>query len=124
LAQPRPDEAMPAYCGGFFMNPRPGDLRETGNKVTMEELSSYLLQSMDRKVVDRTGLEGVFDFNLEFAPERGPGAHPAGADSASEQSEAPSIFTALQEQLGLKLESTKGPIDVLVIDHIEEPSSN
>jgi uncharacterized protein (TIGR03435 family) len=57
-------------------------------------------------VVDRTGLTGVFDFDLTWAADAAP-------DSVD-----PSIFTALQEQLGLKLESTRGPIDVLVIDHV------
>jgi uncharacterized protein (TIGR03435 family) len=124
LPQPGPDEAMPAYCGGFFMNPRPGDLRETGNKITMDMLGQFLRQSVDRTVVDRTGLSGVFDFTLEFAPELGPGSQPSTTASASDPSTLPAIFTALQEQLGLKLETQKGPVDVIVIDHVQEPSPN
>jgi uncharacterized protein (TIGR03435 family) len=115
---------MPAYCGGFFMNPRPGDLRETGNKITMDMLGQFLRQSVDRTVVDRTGLSGVFDFTLEFAPELGPGSQPSTTASASDPSTLPAIFTALQEQLGLKLETQKGPVDVIVIDHVQEPSPN
>ena len=68
LKQPRPGEPMPAYCHGFFMNPRPGDMRETGNALSMDELALYLTQSLDRMVLNRTGLEGLFDFSLEIAP--------------------------------------------------------
>ena len=106
------------------MNPRAGDLRETGNRVTMDMLGQFLRQSVDRTIVDRTGLSGAFDFTLEFAPESGPGSQPSATGSASDPSAPPSIFTALEQQLGLKLESTKGPVDVLVIDHVEEPSPN
>jgi len=124
LVQPGPGEAMPAYCGGFFMNPRPGGLRETGNKITMDMLGQFLSQSVDRTVVNRTGLSGVFDFTLEFAPELGPASQSDSTANASDPSTPPSIFTALQEQLGLKLESQKGPVDALVIDHVEQPSEN
>ena len=124
LPQPGPGQAMPAYCGGFFMNPRPGDLRETGNRITMDMLGQFLRQSVDRTVVDRTGLSEVFDFTLEFAPELGPGSQRSTAASASDPSTPPAIFTALQEQLGLKLESQKGPVNVIVIDHVEQPSPN
>jgi uncharacterized protein (TIGR03435 family) len=122
--QPGPGEAMPAFCGGFFMNLRPGDLRETGNKITIAMLAPFLSQSVDRTVVDRTGLSGVFDFTLEFAPELGPDSQPGSTASASDPPVAPSLFTALQEQLGLKLEPQTGPVDVVVIDHVEEPSPN
>ncbi len=124
LSQPKPGDAMPAYCGGFFVNPRPGDLRETGNGVSMDELGAQLIQFLDRDVVDRTGLGGVFDFNLEFAPLTGPGALPDTASGASDPSAPPTLFVALQQQLGLKLEPQKGPVDVFVIDHIEHPSPN
>jgi uncharacterized protein (TIGR03435 family) len=124
LPQPAAGEAMPAYCGGFFMNPRPGDLRETGNRITMDMLGQYLRQSVDRTIVDRTGLSGVFDFGIEFAPERGPGSQLGPTANASNPSVPPSIFNALPEQLGLKLEPQTAPVDVLVIDHVEEPSVN
>jgi uncharacterized protein (TIGR03435 family) len=124
LQQPGPGEAMPSYCGGFIMNLRPEDLRESGNKITMAMLAPFLGQSVDRTVVDRTGLTGVFDFTLEFAPELGPGSQPGSTASAADPPVAPSLFTALQEQLGLKLEPQTGPVDVLVIDHVEEPLPN
>ncbi|HTZ75919.1 MAG TPA: M56 family metallopeptidase [Candidatus Aquilonibacter sp.] len=124
LPQPSPTEAMPSYCGGFFINPRPGDLRETGNRITMDMLAQFLGESVDRKVLNRTGLTGSFDYSLEFAPALGPGFTPGDISNATDQSGPPSIFTALKEQLGLKLESQTAPVDVLVIDHIEQPTPN
>ena len=72
-----------------------------------------------RSVVDRTGLAGAYDFTLTWGPER-PDASGAGPGTT----DAPSLFTAVQEQLGLKLISTKAPVEVIVIDHIEQPSEN
>jgi uncharacterized protein (TIGR03435 family) len=123
-SQPRPEEPMPAFCGGFFMSRGNGALRESGNRITMDMLAQFVDQSVDRSVVDRTGLTGTFDFTLEFAPEVGPGYQPGSTAEASDASGVPRIFSALQEQLGLKLEPQKAPLDVLVIDHVEEPSPN
>jgi uncharacterized protein (TIGR03435 family) len=66
---------------------------------------------LGRPVLDRTGLQGEFDFKVEYATNDNPDV---GA----------SIFTAVQDQLGLKLEATKGPLEMLVIDHAEKPSAN
>jgi uncharacterized protein (TIGR03435 family) len=73
----------------------------------------------ERIVVDRTGLTGAYDFKLDWSAQ-GPQA------SAADGSEpaGPTIFTALQEQLGLKLESAKAPVEIIVIDHAERPSEN
>jgi uncharacterized protein (TIGR03435 family) len=79
-------------------------------------LVSWLSAQFQRPVVDRTGLDGPFDLKLDYLM---PGA-PAAADNDSAQ-RAPEIFTALQEQLGLKLEATRGPVEVLVIDSAEHP---
>ena len=77
----------------------------------------------DRVVVDNTGLKGNFDFELTFERDSAP---PAGADARDPATrlQGPSIFSALQEQLGLKLVPTKGSVEVIVIDHIELPSEN
>jgi uncharacterized protein (TIGR03435 family) len=77
----------------------------------------------DRVVVDHTGLKGNYDFELKFGRESGP---PAGADvrEVATRIEDPSIFSALQEQLGLKLESRRAPVKFLIIDHVEKPSEN
>jgi uncharacterized protein (TIGR03435 family) len=80
-----------------------------------------------RQVVDKTGLTDPYDFTLQWTPDQamyatGPGSQPESAPVAD--SNAPSIFTAVQEQLGLKLEPDKAPVECLVIDHIEMPSAN
>jgi uncharacterized protein (TIGR03435 family) len=72
-------------------------------------------------VIDRTGLSGVFDINLHFTPDRIPDFGPGGPVI---DPNGPSIFTALQEQLGLKLDAQRGPVDVLVIDRAEIPAEN
>jgi uncharacterized protein (TIGR03435 family) len=94
-------------------------------KSTMEtaDLSALIFQlssQLGRPVVDKTGLTGKYDIKLEWARDQGPGSE----DAASNDASGPSIFTAVQEQLGLKLNSTKGPVDTLVIDHAEPPSAN
>jgi len=76
--------------------------------------------SLNRPVIDRTGLTGTFDVDLRFTPER----IPSGGPWPSIDPDGPSIFTAIQEQLGLKLEAQRGPVDVLVIDRIEPPSED
>ena len=101
----------------------------TANDAQLSMLVTVLSRTLGRTIVDKTGLTGNYDFTLEFAPEEGgpqpgAGAEAGGAPPASPSDSAPSIFTALQEQLGLKLESTKGPVDVIVIDHIEKPAEN
>jgi uncharacterized protein (TIGR03435 family) len=73
---------------------------------------------IDRQVVDKTGLTGKYDFTIRFSPDN------AATQESPSTADAPSIFTALQEQLGLKLEPAKAPVDSLVIDHIERPSEN
>jgi uncharacterized protein (TIGR03435 family) len=78
---------------------------------------------VERVVVDRTGLSGNWDFELTFAAER-PAWLPPGEELPAADPTAPSIFTAIQEQLGLRLQAAKGPVDVLVIDHVERPNEN
>jgi uncharacterized protein (TIGR03435 family) len=70
-------------------------------------------------VDDRTGLKGVFDFALDWTPD----VNSLGSPAAS-ATNAPSIFTAVREQLGFRLDARKGPVDVLVIDHVEKPTSD
>jgi uncharacterized protein (TIGR03435 family) len=121
---PSPGEELPAYCGLFSILPIPGALHETGSRITMDRLVTLLSLYVDRAVVDRTGLTGVFDLTLEFAPPEGPASQPDATASAADPAAPPSIFAALQDQLGLRLEPQTGPVDVLVIDHVEEPSPN
>jgi uncharacterized protein (TIGR03435 family) len=100
---------------------RRGAIVATGS--TMAELARVLarIQGIERDVLDRTGLDGRFDFTLAWAPP----LPPPGADGGVPVTETgPSIFTALQEQLGLKLDSQRGPVRVLVIDRLERPTPN
>ncbi len=87
----------------------------------MEQFAKRLGGQLGRTVVDRTGLAGNFAFDLEWTPDT---IQPIGPNPPPAQSSDPSIFTALQEQLGLKLEVTRGQIEILVVDHAERPSEN
>ena len=95
-------------------------------------VDTYLPMFAGRRVVDRTGLSGGFDLALYFDNRPIPGVGPGGglrmpppsADPTPADADAVSIFTALEEQLGLKLESQTGPVEVLVIDHVERPTPN
>jgi bla regulator protein BlaR1 len=89
-------------------------------------LTGVLRQQLDRPVLDETGLEGVYDYKLMFSSQSNQAGSNAGAaDAASDPGGAPSIFTALQEQLGLKLEPRRAPIEVIVVDSAEkEPTGN
>ena len=88
--------------------------------LPLSQLASLLSTMVQRVVIDKTGLRGNFDFELKWTPDRTPAGTPASA--APSDPDAPSIFTALQEQLGLKLESAKNPVEVLVVDHVERPT--
>src|SRR5579864_6084958 len=111
-------------ANGNFGGLRIGRSQLTGSGATLEMLTTALGNQLGRPVLDRTGLEGSFDFKLEWAAEAGASSPPGGDVPPPVDPNGASIFTALQEQLGLKLESTKGPIEVLVIDHVEWPGEN
>jgi len=111
--------------------PPPGQLRVTigdlmASQMPFEGFVRFLSNTVERPVIDRTGLRGVFDIKLRWSPaqgERGPFG-PATAAAADAYPDRPSLFTAVQEQLGLKLERAKGPVDVLVIDSVAHPTEN
>ena len=98
--------------------------RLSAQGTTLSDLTMILarLPAVSRRVLDRTGLTGRFDFDLEWTPlVAPPGPAPPGVPS---DAAGPTLFTALQEQLGLKLESTKETVSVLVIDSVNQPSPN
>jgi bla regulator protein blaR1 len=98
----------------------------TGQGITISNLVRVLSQQLGRTIVDETGLAGKYDFTVQWTPDERAGPMSAatqGGGSSADSSE-PSIFTAIQEQLGLKLESRKVPVEILVIDHVEAPSEN
>jgi uncharacterized protein (TIGR03435 family) len=102
----------------------PESLLLRGSNATMADLASVFGRSaLDRPVVDKTGLLGRYNFDLRFTPDEsqfGGKFREMTIDNLAK----PALFTAIQEQLGLKLEPTKGPVDTIVIDHIDHPSSN
>jgi uncharacterized protein (TIGR03435 family) len=113
---PGPPSPGTPFCGLMEM---PGQIRMGGFPVSL--VTKALSATTGRMVVDRTGLTGNWEFTLTFQAERR-GHPPPGVELPPPDPTAPSIFTAVQEQLGLRLESTKGPIDVLVIDRVEKPT--
>jgi len=87
-------------------------------------LANNLANAVGRPVVDKTGLTAKYDWVLEWTPDA-PATGPAGPDANQPvDSPGPTIFTAVQEQLGLKLESTRGPVETIVIDRVDRPSAN
>lgn len=124
LTESTPDSPPRALFGG---SPDGGVTFNVGNQ-TLEDVANVLQGVvLDKPVVDHTGLPGKFDFILKFTPDQtqltglGP-RPPAPADPNPDA--PPDIFTAFQQQLGLKLESAKAMVDVMVIDHVEMPSPN
>jgi uncharacterized protein (TIGR03435 family) len=124
--QTAPGEVEVNYCGRMS---RGGDgLRRAvdGKGVDMiptiglltPSITGFLSEALDRTVVNKTGLTGAFNFHLEWTPQQHASAE------QSDDAGGPSIFTAVQEQLGLKLEGGKGPVDFMVIDHAAKPSEN
>jgi uncharacterized protein (TIGR03435 family) len=93
-------------------------------RSSMSVLTLILSQQLDRTVVDKTGLNGRYDFSLEYERERVGRGVVEGREPAPNPDGLPSIFIAVQEQLGLKLESQKGPVEFLVVDHADKPSEN
>jgi bla regulator protein BlaR1 len=101
-----------------------------GHAVPVANLVDLLSGQLGRIVLDRTGLTGKYNWNLEWAPDSGStpmskranSGEMAAANLPPSEPSAPSIFTAIQEQLGLKLEPQKGPVEVLIIDHVEKPA--
>jgi uncharacterized protein (TIGR03435 family) len=111
-------------CGAvIFTHPSPGRTKCVGRAVAISTIANTLGVNADeqRPVIDKTGLSGTFDFTLEWAPHFN-GPLPPGYPEPDPT--APTFLEAIKEQLGIKLEPTAGPIQVLVIDHVEQPSVN
>lgn len=120
-APPGPNE--PVVCQMRVGGRGSSALTYRAGNITMTALANALRPYVGREVVDRTGLTGEFDFDLQFSPPPATGPIDAGIPVAP-LDDAASIFTALQEQLGLKLESTRGPVELMVVDSAERPADN
>jgi uncharacterized protein (TIGR03435 family) len=97
-------------ASGIVIETQNGRARVTANAVPMAKFAEFLSGRLDRPVLDRTGLAGIFSFNVYFRPD--------GADGGDAMD--PGILVAVQEQLGLRLDATRGAVDLLVIDHAEK----
>ena len=86
----------------------------------MSTFIGQLGYAVGRDVIDKTGLTGKYDLELKWTPDD----HPGSETGLTDQDASPNLFTALQEQLGLRLESSKGPVQTLIIDRAEMPSAN
>jgi uncharacterized protein (TIGR03435 family) len=137
-APPKPGDPPPNLCGIMMMGSNgKGEMTIEVRGSTMTQFAQRLSGRVDRTIVDRTGIAGKFNFHLEFAPDpnmRGQ-AVPAGRGAdlgnatnpgtpAPSPDPGPSLFVALQEQIGLKLSSGKGPVSFLIVDHVEKPVAN
>jgi uncharacterized protein (TIGR03435 family) len=139
---PKLQEAKPDYIGPNDMPDLAGNRaidrvfitkggQFTGQAVSMKTLVDELSREVGRPVLDQTGLTGKYDFTFKFARDdlrlqasQGGAASDQTALAVSDPSGGPTLFTALQQYLGLKLESGKGPVEIIVIDHVERPSAN
>jgi uncharacterized protein (TIGR03435 family) len=133
LQESKPDETDPQGRTGMHISGSSGAMR--GQLVSMASLAQFLYGRLNRTVLDKTGLTGKYDFMLKWTPDQNQmqpaggfqatsGGAPGGQPALVADAGAPDLFTAVQEQLGLKLESGKGPVEVIVIDHVERPSGN
>ena len=130
-----PNFVMPR--GGIMMMMNPTGITMQGTAVPVANLINMIQQQVGRPVIDKTDLKGLFDFRLQFSPEglnlpgppgglppvAGPTANPGGITPTTPADTIASLFTALQD-LGLKLESSKAPIEVMVIDSVQKPTMN
>jgi bla regulator protein blaR1 len=143
----RETKEMPVYAlvvgkGGSKLAPHAGESPQPGQAVRSGRgmfsikmggvalLTAQLERQLARVVVDETGLTGEYDYTLEWTPQPGEGGPesiglpPQAESPAPPDSKGSSIFIALQEQLGLRLDSQKGPVEIIVIEHVEKPSEN
>jgi uncharacterized protein (TIGR03435 family) len=98
--------------------------RLTGESVTIPILIKLLAGPAGRPIIDETGLTARYNFDLKYSPELTSGGAAPGPEATPPDPNAPSIFTAVPEQLGLRLDPSRGPVEVLVIEHVEKPSEN
>jgi uncharacterized protein (TIGR03435 family) len=135
LQETKPDDANPdagsapahpSNKGRMRMSIDSGAIEMTAQGMAMDGLARQLASQLGSTVRNETGLKGIYDFTLRFTPDD---AHmdasgPGGANASLADNGGTSIFAAVQDQLGLKLESKKGPVDVVVVDHVDKPSEN
>ena len=127
MRPPGRGEKMPNYCGSFMIGPR----SINASRTSMQQMAMSLSGIMGRTVVDKTGFQGTFNIHIEWMPDESTaglagivGAGVPGQPLPVADGSGASIFTVLQEKMGLRLESQKGPVEILVVDRAEKPSDN
>ena len=111
--------------GGPKRNIRMGRGQVEGQQMSMQMLADVLSRVSGRPILDKTGLTGTYDLKLEWTPDITDGPIKANpAEPPPSDTSGPSLFTAVQEQLGLKLDAQKAPVDVYIIERVEKPSEN
>ena len=125
IAVPQTPEGLPALCNGFFGMPPSveGRQKAAARNITMTSLANFIasVQASERPVIDGSGLTGTFDFSLEWTPDQP--VTPPGSDFVPDPN-GPTLEAAMREQLGLKLESRRGALEVIVLDHLEHLIGN
>jgi uncharacterized protein (TIGR03435 family) len=134
LHESKPDDANPDPANESLHPTKKGMVRMsfqstafemTATGMSMDGLARQLASQLGSTVQNQTGLKGIYDFTLHFTPDDARmDASGSGANAALADNGGTSIFAAVQDQLGLKLESKKGPVDVVVVDHVDKPSDN
>ena len=136
LHESKPDDANPDPANESLHPTKKGMVRMsfqstafemTATGMSMDGLARQLASQLHSTVQNETGIKGIYDFTLHFTPEDAPmdASEPGGGANASlADNSGTSIFAAVQDQLGLKLESKKGPVEVVVVDHVDKPSDN
>jgi uncharacterized protein (TIGR03435 family) len=123
---PKPGDPVPNLCGVMII--RPTENRAMTIEIrgsTMTQFAQRLSGAAGRTVIDQTGIQGQFNFHLEFTPDPGGFGQPATPTTPEPSADsAPDLFVALQEQIGLKLSPNHGPVSYLIIDHVERPAAN
>lgn len=131
LPAPAPGQEALKPCGNNLVFRKGPNMEWNATKIDMPKPTMVLSSILARTVIDGTGFAGTFDLHLEWSNDENAAAAPKAAESgdigkpvSAADTDGQSIITVLQQQLGLKLESTKGPVQVLVVEHVEKPSAN
>jgi uncharacterized protein (TIGR03435 family) len=122
IAPLEPGQKPPNYCNSTNVQMNGPSITMDMRAMSMTFFAGNISPGLDRPVIDKTGVEGVFDIHLEFAPDQSTPGYMGGGKPATDGA-AQSIFPAIQE-LGLKLEPARGPVEFLVVDRVERPSEN
>jgi uncharacterized protein (TIGR03435 family) len=122
----RPQPGQKPLCRRIYYLGQQSHFNVVAEDATLDGFAQLLSGSFDRPVINRTGISGVFNLHLEAAPDYTLFCHEPPCTNLPEPptGNLPPVFDAIQEQLGLKLESTKAPVQTLIIDHAEKPPEN